>query len=222
MNMNQEQKLRVYEIASTINGEGYTAGEPVTLVRLAGCNLRCRWCDTPYARDPTQGKVMSLQRIWAEITSYKCRNVLVTGGEPLLQEEALNVLIDKLARAEHRPILETNGSLSVEKIPHDCHVVMDVKCPSTGECEKNCFSNLVFLKPDDEVKFVVANRADYDWAKDFADEHGLFTSNGRVCFSNVWSELDPKKLAQWIISDSLPVRLSLQIHKIIWGSSTRR
>lgn len=220
--MEQELKFRIYEIKNTINGEGYTAGEPVILVRFAGCNLRCRWCDTPYARDLTSGKVMSLQRLLAEITAYRCKNVLITGGEPLLQENALIALIDKLSKGGFKTIVETNGSLSVERIPKESHIVMDIKCPSSGECDKNYFSNLVFLKPTDEIKFVIASREDYEWAKTFVDERGLLMSNSKICFSVVWRELDPKKLAQWIISDGLPVRLSLQLHKIIWGGSTRR
>jgi len=216
------QKLRVYEITNTINGEGYTAGELVTLIRLAGCNLRCRWCDTPYARDPMQGKVMSLKRVLAEADAYKCRAVLITGGEPLLQEEPLLALINKLIRNGGRPVLETSGSVSIEHVPKECSVVMDIKCPSSGECDKNYLSNLIFLKPGDEVKIVVANRSDYEWATSFLDERGLFVSGRKICFSPVWGELDPKDLAQWIINDGLPVRLSVQMHKIIWGGSTRK
>ncbi len=216
------QKLRVCEIVNTINGEGYTAGELVTLVRLAGCNLRCRWCDTPHARDPMQGKVMSIKRILAELDAYKCKTVLITGGEPLLQEEPLLALINRLIRNGSQPILETNGSMSIEHIPKECKIVMDIKCPSSGECDKNYLSNLVFLKPDDEVKFVIANRADYEWAASFSDERGLFLSGRKVCFSPVWGELEAEKLAEWIISDCLPVRLSVQMHKLIWGGATRR
>jgi len=216
------QKIRVYEIINTINGEGYTSGELVTLIRLAGCNLRCRWCDTPDARDPTLGKVMSLKRIVAEIEAYKLKNILITGGEPLLQQEPLLALMHRLLRNGFRLVLETNGSVSIEHVPKECHIVMDIKCPSSGECDKNYFSNLVFLKPDDEIKFVVANRADYEWAVSFAEDRGLFDSGRRICFSPVWGELSPKKLARWIIRDGLPVRLSLQLHKLIWGASTRK
>lgn len=209
--------LRVSEIFHSIQGESTYAGLPCVFVRLAGCNLRCRWCDTAYAFHG--GRAMSVLEIAEEVAGFGCDVVEVTGGEPLLQPEAVPLLAELLRRG-HRVLIETGGSLPIDEIPEGIVRVVDVKCPGSGETEANRWDNFRSLRATDEVKFVVADRGDYDWAAAKVRELGL-ASRCTVLFSAVSGELDPGVLGRWILADRLPVRLQLQLHKVLWPGADR-
>jgi len=209
--------LRVNEIFHSIQGESTQAGEPCVFVRLTGCNLRCSWCDTAYAFHA--GSEMSVEEVVARVRGYGCRLVEVTGGEPLLQREAVP-LLEALLRAGHDVLLETGGSLPIDRVPRGVRRIVDVKCPGSGEQARNHWENLAELDAGDEVKFVLAGRADYDWAVREIRERGI---GGRcpILFSPVHGRLDPAELAAWVLADRLPVRLQLQLHKILWPGVLR-
>jgi 7-carboxy-7-deazaguanine synthase len=217
-----DRTLIVNELFLSIQGEGTRAGLPCTLVRLTGCNLRCRWCDTPYARQ--EGAEMDLEDILRRVGELGCPRVEVTGGEPLLQPAALD-LLSRLCEAGYQTLLETNGSLDVSPVDPRVVRIVDVKCPSSGESSMNRWENLRLLNGRDEVKFVLADRADYEFARKVLAEHNLL---GRcaVIFSPVGGgapggELPPAQLAEWILADRLDVRLGLQLHKILWPGRDR-
>lgn len=206
--------LRISELFISLQGEGTFVGLPTFFVRLAGCNLKCRWCDTAYAQ--TGGEPYTIEKIVDEWErSKKLPWVQITGGEPLLQE-GVYPLMKAFLRKGATVLLETNGSLSLAQVPKEVVKIMDLKCPSSGMTDYMKWENLAFLTPKDQVKFVIANREDYEWAKGKVQELYLpyFT---QVLFSPVYKVLAPQKLAEWILKDGLRVRFQLQLHKILWG-----
>ncbi len=210
-------ELKVSEILLTIQGEGTRAGLPCTLVRLTGCNLECSWCDTPYAR--TGGEPMSAEQIVARVEQLGCPLVEVTGGEPLTQPAA-SELLTALCDRGWTTLLETNGSLDISVVDKRVVKIVDFKCPSSGQQEMNCWANVSALAAGDEVKFVLADRADYDYAAEKLASYDL-AGRCRVSFSPAAGRLAPAELARWILADGLPVRLGLQLHKIIWPGRDR-
>lgn len=212
-----EVRLKIYEIFYSIQGESTFAGRPCVLVRLTGCQMRCSWCDTEYAFHG--GAWMGLDEVMAKVAAFGCPLVEVTGGEPLLQPGCLP-LLTALCDAGYEVLLETGGGLDIAPVDARVRRILDIKCPASGESANNRWENLADLRPTDEIKFVVADRADYDWAKGVIAERGL----AGVCplhFSPVWESCPPAELAAWILADRLPVRLTLQQHKILWGKDTR-
>jgi 7-carboxy-7-deazaguanine synthase len=208
--------MRVTEIFHSIQGESSHAGRPCVFVRLTGCNLRCRWCDSEYTF--TGGEKLSLDDVVARVQSYGCKLVEITGGEPLAQSESFD-LITRLLDDGFEVLIETSGSIDVTPADPRAKLILDIKCPGSGEVSKNRWANLDILRPHDEIKFVIADRADYDWAKDVIRERGLerFT----ILFSPVWGELELKPLAEWMLADRLPARLQTQLHKHIWGPDVK-
>ena len=213
--MKSQELLRVSEIFASLQGESTTVGVPTVFVRLTGCPLRCRWCDTAYAF--SGGERLTIDEILARVSDLGLPEVCVTGGEPLAQA-ACRDLLTALADAGHRVSLETSGALSIAGLDPRVRCVMDLKAPGSGEADKNLWDNLDHLRPHDEVKFVLAGRADYDWAKDVLKRHDL-ARRATVLFSPVAGELAPSTLADWIVADRLPVRFQLQLHKILWGDA---
>lgn len=210
--------LTVNEIFHSIQGESTHAGRPCVFVRLTACDLRCSWCDTPYAFH--EGTKMAVDEVVEKVRAYGCDVVEITGGEPLLQKDVYS-LMDGLLAAGHTVLLETGGHISVERVPPAVVRVIDVKCPGSGESEKNHWANLDRITARDEVKFVIKDRADYEYARSVADRYGLVGRCAAVLFSPVHGVLDPKDLARWILDDRLAVRLQLQAHKYIWGADVR-
>ena len=187
-------------------------------VRLTACDLRCSWCDTPYAF--YEGSKRSLDDVIGEVDRYGCSLVEVTGGEPLLQEEVYP-LMQRLLDSGKTVLLETGGHRSTERVPADVVTILDVKCPGSGEVAKNDWKNLERLRPQDEVKFVVKDRADYEFARDVIARHALVGRASAIHLSPVHGVLDPKTLSEWVLADKLPVRVQLQLHKYIWSPDTR-
>jgi 7-carboxy-7-deazaguanine synthase len=210
-------RLRINEIFHSIQGEGTRAGLRCAFIRLTGCHLRCTWCDTEYAFH--EGNWMSLDDILTRVREYACPLVQVTGGEPLLQPDVYP-LLTRLADEHETVLLETSGALSIENVDPRVVRIMDLKCPGSGEVERNHWPNIDCLTPRDEVKFVLADRADYDWATDHLRRYDL-ASRCAVLFSPVHGRLAPLDLVQWILEDKLDVRVGLQLHKLIWPPETR-
>ena len=210
--------LRVNEIFFSIQGESTRVGLPTVFVRLTGCPLRCRWCDTEYAFH--EGASRSLDDILAEVCRHPARHVCVTGGEPLAQP-AVHGLMTALADTGLEVSLETSGALDTGAVDPRVRVVMDLKCPDSGEVERNRWANLMHLKPHDEVKFVIASRSDYEWMRDVLQREGL-VRRCTVLASPVWGELDPAELAGWVLADGLDVRLQVQMHKVLWRDARGR
>jgi 7-carboxy-7-deazaguanine synthase len=212
--------LRVNEVFYSIQGESSFAGLPCVFVRLTGCNLRCSYCDTQYAYD--DGNILKIDDILAEVGAYECRLVEITGGEPLLQNET-PALIQRLLDEDHEVLLETNGSQDISRVDGRCIRIVDIKCPSSGEEDKNDLNNLNILTENDEVKFVIGSREDYEYAKRVLNLITTYSNRKTaVHFSAVFGVTDPKVLAKWILEDHLKVRLHLQLHKLIWGQGKRR
>jgi 7-carboxy-7-deazaguanine synthase len=209
--------LRVNEIFHSIQGESTAAGLPCVFVRLTGCHLRCSWCDTTYAFH--EGRPMSVDEVLDEVARYPCRTVELTGGEPLLQPEAIPLMARLLAHG-YRVLLETGGAAPIDAVPEGVTVVLDVKCPGSGESARNLWENLDRLRPGDEIKFVVRDREDYVWAVRTIAERGLH-SRAKLLMSPVFGELEAALLAEWILEDGAPVRLQLQLHKILWPGVER-
>jgi 7-carboxy-7-deazaguanine synthase len=210
--------LTVNEIFHSIQGESTHAGRPCVFVRLTACDLRCSWCDTPYAF--TEGQKMSLEEVVERVRSYGCDVVEITGGEPLLQKEVYP-LMERLLHEGRTVMIETGGHVSAEQVPAGVIRVIDVKCPGSGEAGKMHWANLDQLRPSDEIKFVLKDRADYDYARNVVARHELILRCAAVLFSPVHGVLDAKQLAEWILADRLAVRLQLQGHKYIWDPTTR-
>jgi 7-carboxy-7-deazaguanine synthase len=210
--------LTVNEIFHSIQGESTHAGRPCVFVRLTACDLRCSWCDTPYAFH--EGHKMSLEDVVAQVRGYGCNVVEITGGEPLLQKEVYP-LMQRLLDDGYTVMLETGGHRSIAQVPAGVVRVMDVKCPGSGEAHRNDWSNMEHLTSRDEVKFVIKDREDYDFAREVAATHGLAGRVAAVLFSPVHGILDPRLLASWILEDRLEVRMQLQVHKYIWDPQTR-
>lgn len=215
--MARSPRLRVNEIFHSIQGEGTRAGLPCVFVRTTGCHLRCAWCDTAYAF--YQGDWMSADALLERVRSYGCPTVEVTGGEPLLQPDTPE-LLRQLADEFQTVLLETSGAVSIEAIDPRVVRIMDIKCPGSGEVERNHWPNIDLLTPHDEVKFVLIDRADYDWACAVVNRYEL-PDRCTVLFSPVHDTLSPLELTNWILADHLNVRLGLQLHKFIWSPETR-
>jgi 7-carboxy-7-deazaguanine synthase len=210
--------LTINEIFHSIQGESTHAGRPCVFVRLTACDLRCSWCDTPYAFH--EGRKMSVEEVIAQVKSYECNLVEITGGEPLLQKDVLP-LMQRLLDDGFSVMVETGGHRSIAEVPREVVRVMDVKCPGSGESDRNDWTNMDHLTPQDEVKFVIKDRADYDYAKQIVEQYALPRRVAAVLFSPVHGDLDPKQLAAWILADRLTVRMQLQLHKYIWDPQTR-
>ena len=214
----KSERLHINEIFYSIQGESTHAGRPCVFVRLTGCNLRCKWCDTEYAF--YDGRRMSIADVAEIVGSYRCDLVEVTGGEPLLQE-GVYPLMDTLLEAGKTVMIETSGASDVSKLDARIIKIMDLKCPGSGECERNLWSNLEHLGARDEIKLVVADRADYEWARDTIRARELAARVNAVLLSPVHGQLDPAALAAWMLEDRSPARMQLQMHKQIWGADTR-
>jgi 7-carboxy-7-deazaguanine synthase len=210
--------LTINEIFQSIQGESTHSGRPCVFVRLTACDLRCSWCDTPYAFH--EGRKMSEDEVAAQVNAYGCSLVEITGGEPLLQR-AVYPLMRRLLNEGHTVMLETGGHISIADVPSEVIRIVDVKCPGSGEAHRNHLANLDLLTPQDEVKFVIRDRADYEFAMDLVERHRLTDRVAAVLFSPVHGVLEPKLLAEWILQDRLTVRLQLQAHKYIWGPDVR-
>jgi 7-carboxy-7-deazaguanine synthase len=210
--------LTVFEIYKSIQGESTHTGRPCVFVRLAACDLRCRWCDTPYAF--TGGRKMTLDEVATEVDRLGCRLVEITGGEPLLQADTVP-LMERLLETGCEVLVETGGHLPIDDLPDAVCAIVDVKCPGSGEAGRMHWPNLDALSKTDEVKFVIADRTDFDYAKDVVGRYQLNERAGAVLFSPVHGELAPAELARWILDEQLPVRLQLQAHKYIWGADAR-
>lgn len=210
--------LRINEVFLSIQGESSRVGLPTVFVRLTGCPLRCRWCDTEYAFH--EGRSRGLDDVIAEVVGHGARHVCVTGGEPLAQP-AVHPLMTALADAGLEVSLETSGALDTGDVDPRVRVVMDLKCPGSGEVERNRWANLAHLRPYDELKFVVASRADYEWMREVLQRESL-SSRCSVLASPVWDELDPAELASWILEDRLDVRMQVQLHKVLWQDARGR
>ncbi len=210
--------LTINEVFYSIQGESTYAGTPCVFVRLTACDLRCTWCDTPYAF--TAGWRQTVQEVVDEVAAYGCPLVEITGGEPLLQDDVYPLMTALLERGL-AVLLETGGHVSLERVPDGVVKIVDVKCPGSGESARNHWPNLGRVGPTDEVKFVIQDRADYEFAKDVVERHRLVGKCGAVLFSPVHGLLAPADLAAWILADRLPVRLQLQVHKYLWGADAR-
>jgi 7-carboxy-7-deazaguanine synthase len=210
--------LTINEIFYSIQGESSYAGRPCVFVRLTACDLRCSWCDTPYSFH--EGSRRSLDEVLAEVDRYECPLVEVTGGEPLLQEGVYPLMESLLARGR-TVLIETGGHRSTARVPEQVVTILDVKCPGSGEAHRNDWSNLDRLRPHDEVKFVIKDRTDYEYARDVVQRHDLAARASAILFSPVHGVLTPKELSEWVLADRLPVRLQLQVHKYIWDPNTR-
>lgn len=211
-------RLKITEIFHSIQGEGLTAGVPTVFVRLTGCPLRCSYCDTAYAF--TGGEYLQLSVVVERVAAFATSHVTVTGGEPLAQAGCLH-LLRVLCDAGYQVSLETSGALDVAAVDPRVVRVLDLKTPSSGECARNLYANLDLLQAGDQVKFVLADRADYDWAVATAAHYGI-ASRASVLFSPVHGQLDAAMLADWMLADRLPHRLQLQLHKLLWGEAPGR
>ncbi len=210
--------MTINEIFYSIQGESTRAGRPCVFVRLTACDLRCTWCDTSYAF--YEGRKQSVDEVMSEVERYDCPLVEITGGEPLLQADVYE-LMDRLLATGRTVLLETGGHRSIDRVPADVVKVLDIKCPGSGESDKNDWDNLDRMAPHDEVKFVIKDRADYEFARNVVRRRNLAARCAAVLMSPVHGELDPKTLSEWMLGDSVPARLQLQLHKYIWTPSTR-
>ncbi|HWW82422.1 MAG TPA: radical SAM protein [Vicinamibacterales bacterium] len=210
--------LTINEIFYSIQGESTRAGAPCVFVRLTGCDLRCVWCDTPYAFH--EGRRLSVDEVVEAVKGFGCPLVEITGGEPLLQEDVY-ALMNRLLEEGHTVMLETGGHRSIVRVPPSVLKVVDIKCPGSGEADQNDWSNLERLQPHDEVKFVISDRADYDFAREIIRRHDLAKHAAALLLSPVHGVLEAKTLSEWMLGDHLPARLQLQIHKYIWSPDQR-
>lgn len=210
--------LTVNEIFYSIQGESTRAGRPCVFVRLTACDLRCSWCDTGYAFH--EGRKMSIDDVLEQVGRFQCPTVEITGGEPLLQEDVYE-LMDRLLAQRRTVLLETGGHRPVTRVPPAVIKIVDVKCPGSGEADRNDWDNLQRLAPHDEVKFVIKDRADYEFARRVIGQHELAARCAAVLLSPVHAVMDPKALAEWMLEDRLPARLQLQLHKYIWPPDMR-
>jgi 7-carboxy-7-deazaguanine synthase len=216
--MSEPVRLRITEIFHSLQGESATAGCPTVFVRLTGCPLRCGYCDTDYAF--TGGEWMTLDAILSRVSGFATPYVTVTGGEPLAQKGCL-VLLSALCDAGYRVSLETSGALDICRVDPRVVRVMDLKTPASGEVERNRYENLECLQPQDQVKFVICDRGDYEWSREQLYRHQLST-HCEALFSPAFGQQDATELAEWILADRLPVRFQVQLHKILWGNEPGR
>lgn len=213
--MSSTTTLRITEIFHSLQGEAKTVGIPTVFVRLTGCPLRCQYCDTAYAFDG--GELMELDAIKAVLEKFSCGYVTVTGGEPLAQPNCLP-LLELLCDAGYNVSLETSGAMPIEQVDKRVSIVMDLKTPASQEADKNRFDNIAFLKPSDQVKFVICDEKDYQWSKAKLDQYDLAAKVDEILFSPSFEEIEPAQLAEWILRDKLKIRMQMQLHKQIWGS----
>ena len=210
-------KLKINEIYYSIQGESSYTGLPCIFIRLTYCNLRCTYCDSEYTFH--DGEDMTINEIMAKIKQYKCNLVEVTGGEPLFQKGCIE-LLQKLIDSKYNVLLETSGSLSIENVPKKVINIIDFKCPSSNMKKKNYWENLKFIKQKDEIKFVIGNKEDYEWAKRKINEYNL-TKKCMVLMSPVYKEIESKTIIEWILNDNLDVKFQIQLHKNIWEDETK-
>ena len=210
--------LKVNEIYYSVQGESTFAGLPCVFVRLTYCNLRCNYCDTEYAF--YEGNDMSVSDIIEKVKEYDCKLVEITGGEPLVQMDECLLLMNQLCDEGFEVLIETGGSLSITDIDPRVKIIMDLKCPSSGMEKKNLYENINYLKQNDELKFVIGSREDYDWSINIIQKHQL-ESKCKILFSVVYGKLEPVQLVNWILEDKLNVRFQLQMHKFIWHPETK-
>ena len=208
--------LKITEIFYSLQGESSTVGLPTVFVRLTGCPLRCGYCDSAYAF--YGGERLTLSEILEKVASYRPRYVCVTGGEPLAQRDCTQ-LLTQLCDAGYQVSLETSGALPLDDVDTRVIKVMDLKTPGSGEVNRNRWENLPLLQPQDQVKFVICHREDYEWARFKLDEHRLHERVGEVLFSPSFGQIEPVQLAEWIIADNLPVRFQLQLHQLFWNDT---
>ncbi len=216
--MSSSDSLMISEIFYSLQGESTLAGKPCLFIRLAGCNLHCSWCDTPYAL--AGGQSMTLEEIMMEVEKYPVRLAELTGGEPLIQENSYR-LMEMLLDSGRAVMLETGGHMDIGQVDSRVKIIYDIKCPGSGMSDRNLWGNLFLLKPDDEIKFVIASEDDFNWAADVVREYSL-GSRHEVLFSPVSGSLEPGDLAAWIIRDCVPARLQLQLHRLLWDGERGR
>lgn len=210
-----KQQLRITEVFHSLQGESVTSGLPTVFIRLTGCPLRCQYCDTAYAF--SGGLLREMDQLLEEVASFKCPYVCVTGGEPLAQPTCID-LLKNLCDAGYKVSIETSGARDISAVDPRVMVVMDLKTPDSLEADKNMLSNLDYLKPSDQIKFVLCSRNDYEWSRQMITEHRL-SERVQLLFSPSWNQLNPTDLANWIVADNLPVRFQIQLHKILWNDS---
>jgi len=213
--MKPMNSLRITEIFHSLQGESKTVGIPTVFVRLTGCPLRCQYCDTEYAFDG--GELMELDDIKKVLEEIACDYVTVTGGEPLAQPNCLS-LLEQLCDSGYNVSLETSGAMPIESVDKRVSIVMDLKTPASTEADKNRYENIAFLKPSDQVKFVICDEKDYLWSKAKLDQYDLRTKVNEILFSPSFNEIEPAQLAEWILRDKLKIRMQMQLHKQIWGA----
>jgi 7-carboxy-7-deazaguanine synthase len=212
------EMLTLNEIFHSIQGESTYAGRPCVFIRLTACDLRCTWCDTPYAF--YEGRKVSVDEVLRHVEAYNCQLVELTGGEPLLQEDVYP-LMDRLLASAYTVLLETGGHVDVGRVPPAVVKILDIKCPGSGEADRNHWDNLAKMQPHDQVKFVIRDRLDYEYARGTLCQRRLDRQCAAVLFSPVHGVLDPRVLSEWVLEDRLPVRVQLQLHKYIWGPDVR-
>ena len=212
--MSSGLSVRLTEIFHSLQGEARTVGRPTVVVRLTGCPLRCTYCDTAYAFEG--GKQHSLDSVLSQVAEHSADYVTVTGGEPLAQPAAIQ-LMQRLCDAGYQVSLETGGAMPIDDVDDRVSIVLDLKTPASGECDRNLLANVPLLRPKDQVKFVICDRGDYEWSKAQVHMHDLGSRVDDILFSPSYEELAPALLAQWVLEDRLKVRMQLQLHKQIWG-----
>ena len=216
--MPEKMSLRITEIFFSIQGETSKVGLPTVFIRLTGCPLRCQYCDTSYAF--YGGEVMLFEDIIHQVTKFNCKDVCVTGGEPLAQANSKKLLKD-LADLDFQVSLETGGSISLKEVDERVKIIMDIKTPDSGEATKNRWENLELLKQTDELKIVICSREDYQWSKEIIEQYKI-SEKCPILFSPCAESIDPRELAEWILTDQLPIRFQMQIHKILWNNQPGR
>jgi len=209
--------MKINEIFKSIQGESSFAGIPTVFVRLTGCNLRCQWCDTKYAYD--EGVDLTVDEVIGRVNAFGLQFAQITGGEPLLQEEVYE-LMDRLLNMDYNVSFETNGSINLSSVDERVVKIIDIKCPSSGESDRMDFGNINYLTKSDEIKFVIKDRDDYNWAKEIIDRYNLI-KRCNILISPVYGEIEPRQLAEWILEDNLNVRLQIQLHKLLWRPEMR-
>ena len=213
-----QEKLFLSEIFDSIQGETSFSGQMTTFLRLSGCPLRCSWCDSTYSFN--QSSAHSFKDLFLKIETFGWKYVCITGGEPLMQKPVIPFM-EMLLQKNYVVSLETSGAVSTELVPKKVVTILDIKCPGSGMSHKNMYENFSFLQKHDQIKFVLLDRYDYDWAKEILHKYDLATKVSDILFSPVWDHLSPKELIDWIKQDSLKIRLNLQLHKYVWGPTIR-
>jgi 7-carboxy-7-deazaguanine synthase len=213
-----DNMLKINEIYVSVQGESSKAGLPCVFIRLTYCNLRCTYCDTEYAF--YEGKEYSIDQVIDQVKGYDCNLVEITGGEPLVQEDECRSLVEKLCDEGFEVLLETGGSLPIKDIDERVMIIMDLKCPSSGMMKKNFYDNISYLKQDDEIKFVIGNREDYNWTKEIINKYDLY-KKCKILLSVVFNKLEPVTLVDWMLEDKINARFQLQMHKFIWQPDTK-